>query len=200
MIAGTYFYYSYPDEQGFYFNNPQLLNILFSWRKGWLIYTPVMAFSLIGIVMLFKIKRQFFWPMIIYFLLSWYVLSSWWSWWYGGGLSIRPYIDSYGIFSFGLAGFLTWAFKQKIWFKPIIFILFLFSMWNGTHNVARYFYGSLHFDGNTKETYLEGFFKVKRDSNFWYTIKRPDYNLARKGIYLYEGDAEEEPDRNSKEH
>lgn len=199
IIAGTYFYYSYPDEQGFYFKNPQLLNLLFSWRKGWLIYSPVMAFSLIGIGLLYKIKRQFFWPMTIYFLLSWYILSSWWSWWYGGGLGIRPYVDSYGIFSFGQAAFLTWAFRQGNWLKPILFILFSFSLWIGTHNVARYFHGSLHWDGNTKETYLEGFFQVERDSNYWNTVKRPDYDLARKGIYRYEGEAEEEPDRNSKE-
>ncbi len=199
MMTGYYFYYSYPDEQGFYFNNPQLLSILFSWRKGWLIYTPVMAFSLIGIGMLFKINRHFFWALLIYFLLSWYVLSSWWSWGYGGGLSIRPYIDSYGIFSFGMAAFLTWAFRQRIWPKISVFILFVFTLWNGAHNVARYAHGSLHFDGNTKKTYLEGFFKVERDSNFWYTIKRPDYKYLKKGIYRYQGETEEDNEKNSKE-
>jgi len=199
IIAGTYFYYSYPDEQGFYFGNPQLLNTLFSWRKGWLIYTPVMAFSIVGIGLLYKFKRQFFWPILLYFLVSWYVLSSWWSWWYGGGLSIRPWVDSYGILSFGLASFLTWAFRQKLWLKLSVFLFFGFFLWNGSHNVARYFHGSLHWDGNTKATYLEGFFHVERNSNYWNTIKRPDYDLARKGIYPKEGEEETKSGLNTKQ-
>jgi len=152
MVTGTYFYYSYPDDQGFFFNNPQLFNNLLSWRKGWLIYVPVMVFSLLGIALSYKVKKPFFWALTIYFLLAWYVVSSWWSWGYGGGLSIRPYIDSYGIFAFGMAAFLTWVFRQRIWLRIPVFILFVFTLWNGAHNVARFAHGSLHFDGNTKAT------------------------------------------------
>lgn len=195
-ISGTYFYYSYPDEQGFYFSNPQLFNNLFSWRKGWLIYMPVMIFSIIGIGFLYKIKKPFFLPLLIYWLMAWYVLSSWWSWGYGGGLSIRPYIDSYGIFSFGMAAFLTWIFRQRMFPKLLLFSLFLISSLIGSQVNARYAKGSLHWDGNTRQTYLEGFFQIERHKNYWSSIRRPDYDMARKGINCYEDERPKEQNKN----
>ncbi len=182
MIAGKYFYYSYPEDQHFYFLNPQLFRNLFSWRKGWLIYVPVMMFALAGIGIMAKLRKDFFWSVMIYFLISWYVLSSWWNWWYGGGLSIRPYIDSYAVFAVPLSVFLSWTFRQT---KPLavgIMLLVLFATWNGGHNTARYFHGSLHWEGNTKQTYLDGFFSVNRHPDFWYTIRLPNDSLAKKGI------------------
>ncbi len=187
IISGSWLYYSYPDNQGFFFNNPQLFNNLFSWRKGWLIYLPVMGLMLVGIGLLYKVKKQFFWPLLLYFLLAWYVLSSWWSWWYGGGFSIRPYVDSLGIFSFGLAGFLTWTFKQRLALKIILFAVFAITFWNGAHNNARFANHSIHFDSNTKSTYLDGFFHIKMQPGFYKTLEKPDYNMARKGIYRIEG-------------
>jgi len=46
---------------------------------------------------------------------------------------------------------------------------------------------------------LEGFFKVERDENFYYTIKRPDYKYFIQGIYRYEGEAEEDYETTPKE-
>ncbi|MCF8367059.1 MAG: hypothetical protein K9H16_14815, partial [Bacteroidales bacterium] len=161
MIAGTWFYYSYPEEQGFYFNNPQLFNNLFSWRKGWFIYMPVMVFSIVGIGLLYKIKKPFFLSVLIYWLLTWYILSSWWSWGYGGGLSIRPYIDSYAIFSLGMAAFLSWTFRQRLFLKMLVMTIFLVASFTGIQSNARYARGSLHWDGNTRQTYLVGFFQIE---------------------------------------
>ncbi|MEO8760956.1 MAG: hypothetical protein ABI388_06820, partial [Bacteroidia bacterium] len=53
---GHYFVDMYSDEH-FFFSDPQLLNILFSFRKGWLLYTPMMVFSLIGLfIAKFRLK------------------------------------------------------------------------------------------------------------------------------------------------
>lgn len=191
-VTGNYFYYSYPDNQGFYFNDPELFNNLLSWRKGWLIYMPVMGFMLIGIGLLYKVKRDFFWPLLLYFLAVWYVLSSWWSWGFGGGLSIRAYIDSYAVFAVAMAGFLTWLFRQrKRYIKIVLMVVFVFTVWNGAFNNARYFYGSIHYDGMTKRTYLDGFFHLKPGPNYWDSVRRPDYDMLRKGINMYEDEVKE---------
>lgn len=184
-VAGSFLYFSYPDDQGFFFSNPQLFNNLFSWRKGWLIYTPVMGFSIIGMALLYRVRKQFFWPALIYFLFSWYIISSWWDWWYGGGFSIRPYIDSYGIFAFGMAGFLTWAFQQKMALKIAAILLFFLAGFVGLHNNIRYHYKSIHYDSNTRETYFHDFFNFKPSEGLDETYRAPDYELARKGIYRY---------------
>ncbi len=183
LVAGQYLYYSYPDDTGFFFNNPQLWKNLFSWRKGWLIYTPVMIFALIGIGLLYRINKGFFYPVLIYFLISWYVISSWFDWWYGGGLGIRPYIDSYGIFAIPVAAFLTWALKQKPALKVISFVLFFALGMQGTFHYVQYYYGAIHWDSMTKEAYFDSFWHVRWSDDFESKLKAPDYQLARKGIY-----------------
>lgn len=186
MIAGKFFYYSYPEDQNFFFNNPQLFSNLFSWRKGWLIYFPVMIFALAHIGILTKKMKGFFWPVLIYFLITWYILSSWWNWGFGGGLSIRPYIDSYAVFAFPMAAFIFWALRQKRVVALGVMLVFWFTVWTGTHNNARYFNGSLHWEGNTRQTYLDTFFSLKPKPDFRNTIRMPNDSLAKKGIHKLE--------------
>ncbi|MBK7669397.1 MAG: hypothetical protein IPJ32_19865 [Sphingobacteriaceae bacterium] len=65
-ITGHYFFNSYVGEQ-FYFGNPHLLEGLFGFRKGWLLYSPIMIFSLIGMFMLFKNRKEFSCLSLFYF-------------------------------------------------------------------------------------------------------------------------------------
>lgn len=184
-VAGQYLYFSYPDSNHFYFGNPQLFNNLLSWRKGLLIYTPIMALSFFGIGLMYRKNKQFFWPVMVYFIISWYIISSWWDWWYGGGFGNRPYIDSYSIYAFGLATFLTWIFKQKIWLKTSgIALLFLLCI-IGSYHHARYYYGSIHWDSMTKEAYFDSLFRLRPTQTFYSKIRPPDYEAARRGVYRY---------------
>ena len=184
-VSGSYFYYSYPKSQGFFFLNPQLFNTLFSWRKGFLIYTPVMAFALLGIGLLYKNKKEFFWPVLIYFLISWYIISSWWSWWYGGSFGLRPTIDSYGVYSIGLATFLTWVSKSTHYKKTILISLFIISVFLSGWNFQKYKGGSIHWDSMTREAYFDSFWRIHPTPTFHEKIRKPDDKLARKGIYKY---------------
>ena len=59
-ITGSYFYFSYQERAMFFFNDPEVINVLFSYRKGWLLYTPIMIFSLIGIPFLYKQNKELF--------------------------------------------------------------------------------------------------------------------------------------------
>ncbi len=193
-VTGSYFYYSYPNDQGFYFLNPQLFSTLFSWRKGLFIYTPVLIFAFIGIGLLYKNKKYFFWPVLIYFLVTWYIISSWWSWWYGGSFGLRPFIDSYAIFSIGLAAFLNWLLKTKwiprLLFGSLIVLLASLSVWN----FMKYYGGSIHWVGMTKEAYFDSFWQKNPSAEFSKKIRLPDNNLAKKGIYKYADEANKSQD------
>jgi len=185
MQTGQYLYYSYPDDQGFFFGNPQIWNNLFSWRKGWLLYTPVMIFALAGIPMLWKQNRKFFIPIVVYVIATIYVTASWWDWWYGGGFGIRAYIDVYGVLALPMAAFLTWAFGRKLYLKIAVFTLFLLITARSTFNYFQYHYGACHWDSMTREAFFDSFWRVSPSKRFPDLIKSPDYKLARKGIYQY---------------
>lgn len=94
IATGDFVYYSYSHE-GFFFDDPQLINFLFSFRKGWLLYTPIISVALIGLVIMFYKKNNLatalFLPVSIYL----YVSSCWWVWWFGGSFGCRTMIDTY---------------------------------------------------------------------------------------------------------
>ncbi len=91
LQTGEFFIMTYEGET-FNFSNPEFLNMFFSYKKGLFLYTPLFLGALIFMVCtkanLYK-KIIFF---ITLFVFS-YITASWWCWWYGGGFSIRPFVD-----------------------------------------------------------------------------------------------------------
>ena len=158
MQSGAYFFYSY-GEEGFNFLKPQLINVFFSFRKGWLIYTPIMGLSLIGFYFLYKQKSPFFISTLSLVLLAFYVLSCWWCWSWGGSFGIRAFIDYYPYLAFPLAAF----FKQTIEHFKSNTIVALTSFLVAFNLLQTYQYIAvvIHWDNMTKEAYWFSLGKLK---------------------------------------
>ena len=180
-VTGNFFYYSYRDE-GFFFNNPQIINGLFSYRNGWLTYTPVMIFSLIGIFMLMKRQKDFFIPIAVFTIINAYIILSWWCWWYVG-FGNRAFIESYALLSIPFASFLSWFFSKKI-LRIIIVLVIAFLVFLNSFMVWQFNNGMGHYDSMTKEAYWKYFLKVDRGGEMWKYIQKPDYKRAKKGVYF----------------
>lgn len=115
-MTGKWLYDSYINPGvGLDFLSPHILDVLFSFRKGWLIYTPIMGFALLGFVFLYRQHRNIFGASLLYFLVSFYVIASWSEWWYGAAFSIRPLIVTYPILAICMAAFLQWISNRKKW-------------------------------------------------------------------------------------
>ncbi len=100
--------------EGLDFLNPHTIDFLFSFRKGWLIYTPVMVFAIIGFYFMHKNNRLIFYATCAYFIINLYLVSSWTCWWYAQSLSARALIPSYPIMGIALGYFSTWVSKKKV--------------------------------------------------------------------------------------
>jgi hypothetical protein len=184
-ITGQFYYNGYGDEGvKFFFNNPQVINSFFSYRKGWLLYTPVMSFAIIGLVFLWRAYKESFWAIFMYFIVSVYVISSWWLWWYGGGYGLRAYVDIYGAMAFPLAAFIAFVFEKRhfILKSLIIFIAFIFIAHN-LFQVRQIYFGSIHFSDMTKEAYWESFGVLKPSLRLNALLVPLDYKSAAKGQY-----------------
>jgi hypothetical protein len=98
LQTGKFIVYSYQGES-FNFLDPHFYSILFSYKKGLFVYTPVLFIALLS-TFWFAFKRNFFMltTWISFFVLLTYVLSSWWSWYYGCSYGLRAYVDYYAIF------------------------------------------------------------------------------------------------------
>ncbi len=128
-VSGSWIVYSY-EEEGFSWLSPFLMECFFSYRTGWLIYSPVMFFSLIGFYFLFKKDRRLFWTLSLFSFLFIYVVVSWNNWWYGGGLGLRAMIQSYPILAFPMAACFDVLLRKKILKWLLISTIILFTYYN----------------------------------------------------------------------
>ncbi|MCI5058344.1 MAG: hypothetical protein MRY83_19690 [Flavobacteriales bacterium] len=194
--TGSWVYYSYQNPgEGLDLHAPHTLNFLFSFRKGWLIYTPVMVFAILGFKQLYDHKRSLFLPVLIYFIANLYLVSSWTNWWYGSSFGQRPMVQSYAIMAIPLAAFFAYAGKNKItkigiWFGLVFFItLNLFQTWqmrkgilDGSRLTAAYYFKA--FGKTEKQPEWEKLLLLKRSDTG--IEKVPDLSEYRSKVIYYE--------------
>ncbi len=183
-ITGQWLFFSYGEKDaGFFFSNPQILNILFSFKKGWFLYTPVMAMAFLGIFFMIPRLPQAVLPVSVYILAMIYVLSSWWNWWFGGGLGLRSFIDTYAIMAIPLAALLDISFRKKTTAILVTGIL-ITLIWYNTFQIRQYRSGAIHYSWMNKEAYKETFLKINPTQRFWQVLTIPDQEKARQGKYV----------------
>lgn len=101
-VTDEWFVYSYQD-QGFYWLRPHFIKYNFSYKSGWLLYCPMMILPFLGIYPLYKYRINFF-AITAMISFSWYLVTAWDVWDYGG----RAMVQYYPFFAFAFAAFLYW--------------------------------------------------------------------------------------------
>ena len=126
LQTGRFLLWPYRNE-GFRFTHPEILNVLFGYRKGLFVYTPLILLSLFGLIPLFFRTRLKFYSMFVFLIFAIYIIASWWNWEYGDSFGLRAFIDFYGIFALLLAILVN---RLKFIYSNIvlafIFLLFIF--------------------------------------------------------------------------
>lgn len=183
IYAGSWLYYSYTDER-FFFSDPKIIEVLFSSRKGLLIYTPILTFAFIGF---YHIKNKpFFKAGILYFILNVFIISSWWCWWYGGGYGMRALVQTYAILIFPLTAFFDTIFTKFKSHKTIIICISLIFIGLNTVNTVLYSRGILHWDSLTFKAYLKTFKHItlsnKTPKDYLQYLVEPNYEAAKIGL------------------
>ena len=125
-VSGDWLFYSYDNPgEGFRFFPPYIMDFLFSFRKGWFVYTPLMIFAFAGFYTLYKRHRAWFPAVVVFVLLDLWIVSSWSCWWYAGGsFSSRAMIPAYVLLAVPLASLLE-VIAEKRW-KWIAIVLGVF--------------------------------------------------------------------------
>lgn len=181
--TGHWFCFSY-GEEGFFFSSPKILEGLFSYRKGWLVYTPIMMIAMVGLVFLYRQANKWFLPVVVFLPLNIYVVYSWWCWWYGGGYGSRPMIDSYALMAIPLASFFSFFDVKTNYLRSLsLFIIVFSAMLNCFQTLQAK--TILHYDGMTKEAYWSNFTLLNWPSNYQEQIAPPNYDKALKGLSEY---------------
>jgi hypothetical protein len=124
MLTGSYLVYSYGD-QVFHWRDPKIIQGLFHFNNGWLVYTPLMIFSVIGLFCYRRI-RQWIVPVVLVVLLYIYIIYSWYLPNYINGLGSRPMIHMYPLLALPLAAFISFVARKGVAAKALVFVLMLF--------------------------------------------------------------------------
>jgi len=155
--TGSFWVYSYGDER-FDFSQPNMFKILFSYRKGLFVYSPVLFISLAGLYFLGKKSASLaaFWA--VFFLVLTYFVSCWHQWFYGGSFGSRVYIEFYGFFSILLGTFLQNITQKKyrIALISLLGILVVYSI----IQTYQYYTGMIHWSDMDRESYWELFLRL----------------------------------------
>ncbi|HET6245536.1 MAG: hypothetical protein H0V01_03555 [Bacteroidetes bacterium] len=127
MITGKFLYSSYGNYgEGMEFLKPYTLEVLFSFRKGWFIYTPIMLFAIIGLFMMLKNKWKHSFAIVLFTIVNVYIVSSWSCWWYADSFGQRALMQSFAVLALPLGYFILWLKSKQIYLKVLSSIAFGF--------------------------------------------------------------------------
>ena len=157
VSTGSFFVYSY-QEEGFNLLSPHMFDILFSYKKGLFLYTPIFLISLTGLYFSWKKSRFEAYTLGLFLLFLIYILSSWWNWWYGGGFSSRVFVEFIPLFAI-LLGVSLLKLKGKIvrasYISLIGALIIICQI-----QTYQYRYYIIHYENMDSEKYWESFLRI----------------------------------------
>lgn len=180
-IFNEWLHFTYSGET-FFFLNPQLINLSFSYRNGWLVYSPLMLLSIVGFFYLKNVQPKISWFVIIVFIIYYYTLSSWWCWWYSG-FGNRAMINLYPLLIFPLGALLSSILEKKRWMTVLcslfVSIGILFSMFQA----YQYRNWMIHYDSMSKDAYWDSFGRMEASQLFKLYLEEPILEASLNGAY-----------------
>lgn len=187
IITGSFITYSY-GEQSFDFLHPHLLEGLTGFKNGWLVYTPIMIFSILGLVIsLWKKKTGKWFGIALIVFIHVYVIYSWWCWNYINGFGSRAMVDIYPVLAIPMASFFTFLEKKKVQY-PVFISIFLFILLN-LFQTHQHWLKVLWSEGGTAAYYQAVFAKTELNHDILVAL---DCNIRQAKNLHYKISLEEE--------
>lgn len=157
-MTGQWLFFSYVGE-GFLWNDPRIMEGLFSYRKGWFLYTPIIGFSFLGARVMWKYCREFLVPVLLFTIINVYVVLSWWSWWYGGSFGLRAFIESYALLALPMGAFYQQLFSIAWSRYALLLVITVLCVINQVQ-IYQYRHAIINYDSMTKKAYWYVFLKT----------------------------------------
>jgi len=177
-LFGNVFHYSYSDER-FFFAAPHLFDALFSYRNGWLVYTPIMVFAVAGLFFLRKKAPKVFMFAIIGLPVYYYVLASWWCWWFVG-FGNRAYINMYPALGFAIAALVAYLYEKHRLGLRLFNVVVVGAIVLNAFQAKQFDLGILHWDSETKEHYWHIFGHSQYQQTQELYLETPDNDAAKR--------------------
>lgn len=167
IVTSHFLYNGYCDNpgEGLDLLYPHLSDYLFSFRKGWLVYSPIMIFSLVGLFFMYKRNKTIYLSFTVFCGITIYVLSSWTIWWYAESFGQRSIVQAYPVFAIPLGFFIQHLLTRHA-FQKIAFTITALAFTLLSHfQYWQIQQGILHPSLVTPAYYFKTFLKTRLQGN-----------------------------------
>ena len=172
--SGHLFFNAYAEAgHTFYFDGRYLLDGLFSYRKGWLVYTPVMLLSLIGLTQMRAALKPWRWTILALVIIHIYITFSWHWWFYANSFGARPMIHIYPELGLALAALITACWWRR-WLRMGVLVLSGLFIALNLLQTWQYNNGVLPGDGVNKAFYWYAFGRTEIDRSELKYLRLPE--------------------------
>jgi hypothetical protein len=183
--TGSIYYDSYINPGvGIDWKHPHLFESLFSYRKGWLLYTPIMILMIIGWFRIALIYRKQFMGWLVPFCLAYFIICSWTEYWYGSAFSNRPVIAWYPILFLAIGEAIRWFWSKRFISKALIASFLIFCVFLNCFQFWQLNNGILDPYRTTEEYYWKSFLKTKQDGS-WDKLKLVNRSFSGVSDMMY---------------
>lgn len=154
-------------EEGFNFLKPEIANVLFSYRRGLFVYSPILLVALFGLILGIR-KKPFrnVWLAIFLAVVTW-IISSWWMWYYGGSFGHRAFVEYIPFLSLGLALFIQGSLGSRL--KKVVLSLSIPICALTVFQTYQYQKQILPYDEINSKKYWELFLRSGDDMRWYHT-------------------------------
>ncbi len=170
LQTGNPLNYNYGDE-GFNFTNPAFFRFLFSYWKGFFLWTPWWLLVFVTGIIYWIYQKKYYHAIafILSFTILVYVLSSWHAWSYGGSIGQRPMIDFYAVFILLFVPVFSEKMKTGKWLLAAFFPVLAVVM---QVQIFQYQRAIIPWDGTTREMYWKVFLNTNEKYSWYFWRKK----------------------------
>jgi hypothetical protein len=158
LQVGRPLVWSYSGE-GFNFLAPEVMNVLFSYKKGLFVYYPWTLLAALGLIVLAVQSRAAALWLVVFLGLAVYIISSWWSWYYGASFGMRAMVE-YLPFFMVLMAYLLQAVPVE--FRSGVMVLSFMAIPVNLIQTYQYNKFILHWDQMDEDRFWQVFLKTDR--------------------------------------
>jgi hypothetical protein len=159
--SGSFFYNSNEPDEKLRWIAPYLWQVLFSFKKGWFIFSPVMVFPLLGFYFLAARKKDLFYATFLFFLVNVAVVATWPAWLSDGSLDHRALMESSVILAIPFGYLLQWMVSLKPVARTPFYLVFLFLILLNLFQTWQYLNYMINPSKMTKDSYWAIFGRTK---------------------------------------
>lgn len=150
--AGEFFVNVYNDAGSTLdLSNPRFAYVLFGFRKGWFIYSPLSLVAVFGLITCYRKFRGYFWPAVAFILINVYLIASFTSLVSYGW---RAFLEMYAVLIIPSAYLIENLSSRKTVVKVFLGIVFLFFIVLNIHQAWQVRVGIIDGSRMTKNYYM----------------------------------------------